>query len=541
MEKFSEIILLTHSQYYYDIKEWLEHHIKLGFDHITVYDNDSPADIENLCKNYPNISYYKIPGWPNQMALELEHYRKSEYKWVYFGDDDEFLWIDSNKYTNINDFIQNKSEEFECDNIAIYWVKPFAIPAIEHRIDSPETTQQKTFKYVSDVEPETWTKCFYRTGQLIQKMGCHNCWPIGKTYDVKGHKFKIENVRLFNYDYKNDDCLIYHYFFRSWDEFNRKMQKSGDAVYTQKPYTVNITSYNSYLKLLYNNSKIGYSYQLYCILIVKTDNVEDFKLWVNWYIKFIKCDQIYIVNDSSEIDIQNIVQPYKNQIKVINKAELIDRQDINDEQTYCYNKLIAEYIKPNIDDFIIIPDLDELWWYDYNKFDCFKNCIDAEFKYNKNYNSLLFAEILMSTNNYIYNETRKENFALFSRYHTTMITCEHKPIIKYNQTPILSYHLGVKYYKAMGSILVWEDYLGCYVLYDYHLRLYHYRLTTQEEFSKKFSNSLVKNEIIDGKRYFIKDNDIASFMQKVYYNQSADTLLYNMLDTTVVDTIEKFL
>ena len=162
MNDFSEIVLLTRSSYYYDIKEWIEYYIKLGFDHITIYDNESPVDIESLIKQYNNISYSKIIGYPDQLGLELNHYNNSKYKWVFFCDDDEFLWI-SPKYKNINDFISKKSTELKCDNIAVYWTKISANPCPLERPDTPETTQVKIFNFVQNIELDSWCKCFYKT------------------------------------------------------------------------------------------------------------------------------------------------------------------------------------------------------------------------------------------------------------------------------------------------------------------------------------------------------------------------------------------
>ena len=56
----SEVVLLIKTNYYYDTIEWIEYYKKLGFDHITIYDNESPVDIESLIKQYNNISYSKM-------------------------------------------------------------------------------------------------------------------------------------------------------------------------------------------------------------------------------------------------------------------------------------------------------------------------------------------------------------------------------------------------------------------------------------------------------------------------------------------------
>lgn len=257
MNDFSEIVLLTRSSYYYDIKEWIEYYIKLGFDHITIYDNESPVDIESLIKQYNNISYSKIIGYPDQLGLELNHYNNSKYKWVFFCDDDEFLWI-SPKYKNINDFISKKSTELKCDNIAVYWTKISANPCPMERPDTAETTQVKMFNFVQNIEIDSWCKCFYKTGQNIASMQCHYALPLINTKDVNGNDLQISTIKKSNYNYKNDDGIIYHYYHKSWMEFNKKMNSSyapRKTSYKDEFPECQFKTYYNYFRLLYN---IGY-------------------------------------------------------------------------------------------------------------------------------------------------------------------------------------------------------------------------------------------------------------------------------------------
>lgn len=255
---FSEIVLLTRSSYYYDIKEWIEYYIKLGFDYITIYDNESPVDIEKLTKQYSNISYFKIAGYPDQLNLELTHYNQSKYNWVFFCDDDEFLWL-SPKYKNVNDFITKKSEELQCDNIAIYWTKIAENPCPIERADTPETTQIKTFLFTQFIEIDSWTKCFYKTGQKIEKMQCHYASPLINTKDVNNNNITINDVHKFDYNFMNDDAIIYHYYHKSWKEFYTKMNSRYAARPTnykdEFPKCQDIKNYFNYARLLYN---IGY-------------------------------------------------------------------------------------------------------------------------------------------------------------------------------------------------------------------------------------------------------------------------------------------
>lgn len=268
----TEVVLLIKTNYYYDVLEWIEYYKKLGFDHITIYDNDSNIDFLNIINKYKNfITYIKISGFPDQLNLELKYYNNSKYDYVFFADADEFLWL-SPKYKNINDYIDQKTKELNCNHIAIYWVKISANPCPEFREDSLETTQIKTFKYIQDLEIDSWCKCIYKTGLAITKMACHFCYPINEIKDVNGNSFKIQNTRIKNYNYKNDDALIYHFYHKSYNEYVQKI----DGTYAPEQVIVKnkfpnriMKTYFNYLKLLYNIGYYNYDNKLENFLYTK--------------------------------------------------------------------------------------------------------------------------------------------------------------------------------------------------------------------------------------------------------------------------------
>lgn len=256
---FSEVVLLTNSIYSYDIREWIEYYQKLGFDHISIYDN-STINLKNIVKKYNNVSYTKVRGFPAQCTIELKHYKQSKYKWVFFADDDEFIWIDP-KYENINTYLSLKEKELNADIIAVYWVKISSNPCMEHRPNNRNTTQIKSFKYVqsNNIEQDSWAKCFYKTGCSIDKMECHYSLPFKNIKNTNNQLLILPDIRKRNYNYRNDDILIYHYFHRSWDEFNKKINSSiatTNILYKKKFSFYNINTYYNYIKLLYN---IGYT------------------------------------------------------------------------------------------------------------------------------------------------------------------------------------------------------------------------------------------------------------------------------------------
>lgn len=96
------------------IQEWIDYHIKLGFDKIFIYQNDWrwTGETENVIK-------FELDGIDRQRTA-YNHFLKTfnnDYDWVGFFDVDEFLVL--KKHNNIKSFIQDYSDY---NSIGINWV-----------------------------------------------------------------------------------------------------------------------------------------------------------------------------------------------------------------------------------------------------------------------------------------------------------------------------------------------------------------------------------------------------------------------------------
>lgn len=94
------------------IKEWVEYHLKLGFDHITIYDNNEPDGerISDVVGCYPNVNIIDFRG-KHQKSCEMQvaaynacYKGAGAYDWVMFMDIDEFLWFKD--YNSIKPFLE---------------------------------------------------------------------------------------------------------------------------------------------------------------------------------------------------------------------------------------------------------------------------------------------------------------------------------------------------------------------------------------------------------------------------------------------------
>lgn len=258
----SEVVLLTKCNYLNDFIEWINYYKKLGFNNLVVYDNESTVDIKTICESN-HISYKLISGYPDQINLYTNHFKNSTADWVYFADDDEFLWFDFKKYKNVNQLITAKITELNCDiSFGVFWVKLSSNIVLNLRDDLPDTTQIKTFKYRQIIEDESWCKCFYNTKYKnnITKIDCHilkwdNTEPP-KIKDTNGTLIvsSTEKYKIIGYTkLTTADCKVYHYYHKSWNEWYTKVRRLNAATGENNSVKFATQQYddeNKYKKLL---------------------------------------------------------------------------------------------------------------------------------------------------------------------------------------------------------------------------------------------------------------------------------------------------
>ena len=112
-------------------KEFLNHYIRLGYDHIFIYDNNEIGDetFEDLLKDYEykrmtTIIDYRGLNANRSFKPQFQAYydcydsNKEEYDWLSFFDFDEFLEL---KNSTIKEYLSDEIFK-KCDNIKINWL-----------------------------------------------------------------------------------------------------------------------------------------------------------------------------------------------------------------------------------------------------------------------------------------------------------------------------------------------------------------------------------------------------------------------------------
>lgn len=131
----TEILLLTRSIHPEELYCWLIWHLNiLHFDHVVLFDNESPIDVNSVISKFPKekIEYYYIKGWPNQYKLYNEYLKSPKAQWTIALDDDEYLYLSDLYNSNIHSFIESLTESYKDTNkFYILWTNMFSKEPIE--------------------------------------------------------------------------------------------------------------------------------------------------------------------------------------------------------------------------------------------------------------------------------------------------------------------------------------------------------------------------------------------------------------------------
>jgi hypothetical protein len=111
------------------LKEWIDHHLGIGFDHIHIFDNESTYECKAICDTYGDkVSYDFISGYARHYKLYDDYVNSDRCKaeWIMAIDDDEYLSLNQNMCANLNDCIAWYIEHFPHDHMfAIRWKHMF--------------------------------------------------------------------------------------------------------------------------------------------------------------------------------------------------------------------------------------------------------------------------------------------------------------------------------------------------------------------------------------------------------------------------------
>lgn len=233
------------------IKEWVDHQIQLGFDHIIIGDNNNDYR-ENLmyvlndyvCDNKVTIINIQNPNI-NQLNFYKHVYENlvGKYDWVLFCDIDEFLYL--NNYDNVNDYLNSDSFN-NFDVIKINW-KLMSNNGYLIEIFKPVkerfTEEIKDCEFIDgninddNIYVNNSVKSFYRTNlNIIPQVHCTECYYENIRYcDCEGNEIidqeNFPNWSQYNKVINYSEAYIKHFVTKSLEEYVKYKMKRGWSCY----------------------------------------------------------------------------------------------------------------------------------------------------------------------------------------------------------------------------------------------------------------------------------------------------------------------
>lgn len=116
------VILFTNVRDEFHIREWVEHHLALGFDKIFIFDHRSLVPVKSKVADLSQVSVeYLDIDFANKMRLMLSaalYAKRNRFDWLMYLDGDEFLYL--RDHTTVHQFLSTYPASV--DQIGLNWL-----------------------------------------------------------------------------------------------------------------------------------------------------------------------------------------------------------------------------------------------------------------------------------------------------------------------------------------------------------------------------------------------------------------------------------
>lgn len=203
------------------IREWAEYHLRIGFDAVILYDNESTVPLKEevtdlatmgrvLTHTHPSAPEGWIKTQGNAYTDCMARYRDT-FKWIAVIDADEFLLPKQTR--NIKEFLA----EYECYGAVVAnWVM-FGSSGV---LTNESRSQVFTFIHTAD-EEKTTIKSIVQPRKVQAFTGPHGADLLPGHFAVSADHFPLE-PSVYSAPFSNDHIQLNHYWWRSREDYMTK-------------------------------------------------------------------------------------------------------------------------------------------------------------------------------------------------------------------------------------------------------------------------------------------------------------------------------
>ena len=215
---YTAVVLLIKNENRY-LKEWLDWHLSIGFQHIYIYDNGDIDHVQDIVDTYnadvqQMITVVDWTGHHTHIQQDAYNHFMSNYKqdvrWGLFIDSDEFLRFTDEVTTDVNAFLKAYEEytevwgyevEYDANGQEKYENKPVR-ERFTRRTDAREGFYWKNFVQVNRIDSFLMHYAYYDPAKHL----------------------------VFKNEQSNQDLFVIdHYYTKSWEEWQWKIKERGGA------------------------------------------------------------------------------------------------------------------------------------------------------------------------------------------------------------------------------------------------------------------------------------------------------------------------
>lgn len=225
------------------LAEWIDHHIKIGFQHIFLVDNNDNDNIELLLEEYIKrgiLTIIPFRGIPHVQAQAYEYVTQfygDNVKWMAYIDIDEFFVL--KKHKSIIDLLK---EYEDIPSISVNWMcygsngqiykkegtvmERFSIPS------SMEKSKKANYAVKSICRPYVFNRIYDASFRNVHR------WSL-PTYNEK-REIIYQNTHKPSFD----KIILNHYVTKSYEEYRKKRNRGsamfiGDSHYNYEVFFAN--------------------------------------------------------------------------------------------------------------------------------------------------------------------------------------------------------------------------------------------------------------------------------------------------------------